>query len=574
MPHDPRPKNLAELIKKFRPITPPDLSKAAEEVGPKARRESPVTSGLEPHTGAWTEVEAAHLLKRAMYGVTKVDLDHVLQLSMEDAVDELLSPQPLPPEPVNDYNYTENNFVDPDIAFGESWVGAKYNNDAEGMRVRSMKTWNVKQIVEQPRTLHHKMYMFWHNHFVIQSWDVFFGKAIWTYFKLLWESSFGNFKTLTKDITLNPSMLLYLNGAFNSKEAPDENFARELQELFCIGKGENAQFTEQDVQAAARVLTGWTLNWEAYEYNNTQLRAIFVPDFHEEGDKTFSSFYGNRTISGTSGPVAARETDELLDMIFDHNETALFICRKLYRFFVYNYIDADTEQNMIVPMADLLRQNDYEIMPVLEALFKSAHFYDHANVGVLIKSPIDAVLGMWRMMLVPYNNTDLTTIHLNNLGAVWQMGSLGQEINDPPSVSGWPGYYQEPSFDKLWITTQTIGSRTVQSDSFIWWGYWNPSGQNLFADILGFTEGLNNPSDPNALIAEVETLALGLQVTDASRDFLKGILLSGQANDSYWTEAWANYQGDPGNQTYKNIVESRLKSMYQNMFHLAEFQLM
>lgn len=572
--NDPRPKNLAELVKRFRAVVPPDLTRDAEQVGPKPPRTESISSGLEPYNGPWDADAVSHLLKRAMFGVTKSDLDHFLQSDLDTTVAELLTPLPLPDGPVNDYNGTDNGNVDPDVPYGESWVLNKYNNDYEGFRVLSMKVWNIDKIVKQSRSAHEKLYIFWHNHFVIQTWDVFFGKAIWPYFQLLWESSFGNFKTLTKEITINPGMLLYLNGAFNSKEAPDENYARELQELFCIGKGPSAQFTESDVQAAARVLTGWTLNWDAYNFSGLPLRGNFEPYVHDNDDKVFSSFYGNRVISGRSGPEGARELDDLIDMIFDNTETARFICRKLYRFYVYNYIDQETEDNMIGPMAQILRQNDYDILPVLEALFKSAHFFDMANRGVLIKSPFDAILGMWRMMDVDYNDTELNVKHLNALGVLWQTGSLGQEMNDPPSVSGWPAYYQTPSFDKLWITTQTIGDRTVQIDSFLWWGYWNPSGENLFADVLGFTEKLDNPYDLNDLIAETERLALGHRITDSSREYLKSILLSGQSNESYWTEAWANYIADPGNPTLRGIVETRLKSMYQNMFQLAEFQLM
>jgi len=571
--HDPRPANWRELAQKFRKIIPPDLTEQAPLFEPAEPRQA-LSAGLEPYTGPWTKTQVAHLLKRTMFGVTNEDLNHFSGMTLQQTINELISSSPQPPIPVNDYNGYEAGFSDPDVPSGQTWINSRWRDESEGFKVYSMKGWNLKNLTNQSRNIHSKMYIFWMNHFAIQSWDVYFGKALWPYYRTLWSYTLGNFKDLTKAITLDPAMLMYLNGAANTKEAPDENYARELQELFTIGKGVNANFTEQDVQSAAKVLTGWTVNWDGYNENGTPFNSYFGPWAHDTSNKTFSSFYGNRVIQGQSGDDGANELDDLLDMIFDQNEVAAFLCRKLYRFFVYNIIDADTELNVIQPMAQILRDEDYQIKPVLEALFQSAHFFDVANFGALIKTPFDQTIGFWRMMGADYNGTDLLTVFSNNLGLLWNMGSLGQEMNDPPSVSGWPAFYQIPSFDKMWITTETISNRSIATDSFIWWGYWNPSGQNIQVDVLKFTEELDSPEDPSELIVEVTRLGLGIDITDAARAFLKGILLSGQANESYWTEAWSDYINDPTDPDKKGIVENRLKVFYQNMFHLAESQMM
>ena len=573
---DPRPKDLSVYVNKFRAVFPPDLVAQASDLEPKIPREVTVESGLEPYQGPWTSQQVVHLLRRTMFGVTKVDLNYFADMTMDQAVETLLREPPDPAPPVNDYNRTDSagTYEDPNVPFGAKWVKSKWDVAGEGYKVNSMKAWNVRLFIEQSRSLKYKMYFFWHNHFVTQSWDVYFGKASWQYFKLLWDSGFGNFKELARKVTLDPAMLLYLNGAHNNKDAPDENYARELQELFCIGKGPNAKFTEGDVQAAARVLTGWSVDWEAYNSNYIEIQHVFRPWAHDSNPKQFSKFYGNREIQGRSGVDGKLELDELLDMIFENQETALFICRKLYRFFVYNIIDESTEKNIIQPLAKQLRDNNYAILPVLRTLLKSAHFHDPLNHGVLIKSPLDAIIGFWRMTDVKYNGNTDRPRYLNSLGAVWQMSSLGLEINDPPSVSGWPAYYQLPSYDKLWITTQTIGSRTAQTDAFIYWGFWNPSGEGLKANMLDFTDGLENPEDPDALLEEVIQLAMGVDITPEAKTFLKNILLSGQNNDSYWRDAWVNYKNFPYDQPVKSIVENRLKNMYQNLFHLAEYQLM
>ena len=367
-------------------------------------------------------------------------------------------------------------------------------------------------------------------------------------------------------------MLFYLNGAYNNKEAPDENYARELQELFCIGKGTNANFTESDVQEAAKILTGWVISNEGFSFEGP-LTSFFYPDWHDTQDKQFSSFYGNRVITGRSGSDGAEETDELLDMIFDNDETALYICRRIYNFFVYHEIDEATETNVIVPLAAIFRANNFEIGPVLNTLFKSEHFFDAANMGAQIKSPADHFIAMWRVMDVNVSE-DAYTRWLTHISINWVTSEVGMEIGDPPSVAGWQAYYQTPSFDRLWINTDTITKRAIRQDSLVYWGHWVTEGLQIPADLPAFVSTLNNPGDPNLLIQELATLFLGITLDNEVADGMKTILLSGQSDDYYWTNAWDDYVSDPGNSEYLSIVESRLKAMFSPFYQLSEFQLM
>ena len=188
-------------------------------------------------------------------------------------------------------------------------------------------------------------------------------------------------------------MLRYLNGYVNTASAPDENYARELQELFTLGKGPAVQYTEADVRTAARVLTGWRIN-------TTNYTSYFDATRHDTAAKVFSSFYGGKTITGKTGAAGATETDELIDMIFLKDEVSKFICRRLYRWFVYYKIDAAVELNIIEPLAKIFRDNNYEIKPVMRALLQSEHFYDVLNQGCLIKSPVDLIVGHLREFAV------------------------------------------------------------------------------------------------------------------------------------------------------------------------------
>ena len=176
-------------------------------------------------------------------------------------------------------------------------------------------------------------------------------------------------------------MLYYLNGYLNTNTSPDENYARELQELFTIGKENTPNYTEDDVKAAAKVLTGWRIN------TTTTLPTVYFDSTkHHTSNKLFSSFYGNTTIAYQSGSNGALETDALMDMVFSkQQEVAKFICRKLYRFFIYYTIDNTVEANVITPLAQIFINNNWDIVPVLKTLYKSEHFFELNSKGCIIK---------------------------------------------------------------------------------------------------------------------------------------------------------------------------------------------
>ena len=524
-------------------------------------------SGLTPYSGPWTINEVSHLLKRTMFGATRADINYFLSRSMSQAVDELLNPTaPLPAPPVKDYSGADT------VAAGQTWVNnPTIDEDLNNARTASFRKWWAGVMVNQDRSIREKLTLFWANHFGTETDTIAISHFSYGHNNLLRQDCLGNFKQMIKDVTIDAGMLRYLNGYLNEKNAPDENYGRELQELFAIGKDpvtNVAPYTEEDVRAAARVLTGWTIN-------ETTLAVYFDAEKHDTSSKQFSSFYGNTTVTGQSGANGALETDDLIDMLFEKDHVAEFICRKIYRWFVYYDIDAGDEQNVIQPMAQLLRENNYNIRPVLSALFKSEHFFDVLNQSCLIKSPVDHVMGCMREFGVAF--PDSVAQYQDAYGMWGFFASLTAEMNqnicNPPDVSGWPAYYQAPQFHEIWINSDTLPKRNRFSDTMITYGHTMDSS-TLVIDTLTFTAQLSNPSDPNALVNDAVSLLYRMPISDATKQMIKQqILLSGQTSDYYWTNAWNAYLSDPANMTNRNVISTRLKSFYQYLMNMAEYQL-
>jgi len=522
-------------------------------------------SGLAPYNDVWTLDEVNHLLRRVMFGASKADADHFLSIGLIAAVTELLTPPPAAPSPPV-WTY-DANYSDPNVAQGQTWVNAPYDNQANGLRNRSFKAWWVSRMLNQPRNASEKMTLFWSNHFSTETTTVIDARYSYATNALCRQYAFGNFKTLTKLITLDPGMLRYLNGYLNTASAPDENYARELQELFTVGKDANGNpyYSQSDVIAAAHVLTG-------YRINTTTISSYFDSTRHDSANKTFSSYYNNTVITGRSGAAGAAELDDLLNMIFLKDEVALHICRKLYRFFVYYDIDAYAEANVIRPLAVIFRNSNYDILPVLAALFCSEHFFDPLNRGCLIKAPVDLVIGFCRDYNVTFPATDIIAQYQLWFKISQQLAYLTQNPGDPPNVAGWPSYYQEPQYHELWINSVTLPGRNQFTDVMVSTGI-NAAGNNIIADVVGYTATMANPADPDLLIAEVLSRHYCEEVSLTIKDYLKSILLSGQISNSYWTYAWNDYIANPGNTTYYTIVFTRLRSMYQYIMNLSEYQL-
>jgi uncharacterized protein (DUF1800 family) len=530
----------------------------------KIASSSRTNTGLFPYSPPFGTSEIIHLLKRVLFGIKQADLSKVKGKSLDEVLDMLLIANPTPAPPVNNYNDT--SYTDPVVAFGQPWVTAPNDGNATSRRISSFKSWWTGLMLNQNTSIHEKMVLFWHNHFATETNDINEARYVYKHHALLRSYALGNFKTLIKEITLDPGMLRYLNGYLNNKTSPDENYGRELQELFTLGKGPKSNYTESDVKQAAKILTGYTIN-------ATTIASVFDSTKHDTGNKQFSAFYNNTLITGKTGSAGASELDDLINMIFQQPETALYVCRRLYRFFVYYEIDEATETNVIAPLATIFRNSNYEIKPVLKALFSSEHFFDPVNRACLIKSPIDFCVGLCRDFNIVFPlATDIVNQYYMHDYIRSQSSNMQQNLGDPPNVAGWAAYYQEPQFHELWINADTLPRRNQFSDTMIGNGY-TRNGKNIKIDILAFVDSLSNPADPNILIIDSLSIIYAIDISQQVRDFLKSILLSGQSTDSYWTGAWVTYKSNVNIAANRTIVLTRLQSMFKYLMNLPEYQL-
>lgn len=525
-----------------------------------------LSGDLSPYNGPWDFDRAAHLLRRATFGARKSQIDLLLaQGSAQAAVDFVLNlPATQPDPPVNNYNNAD--YTDPDVPAGQTWVNAypDFNNGNEGYRIESWRGWWLKLMIDGEPNIREKMTLFWHNHFATQTTEVFIGRLVYNYNRRLREGCLGNFKSLARTITLDQMMLVYLNGYLNDKSAPDENYARELQELFTIGKDTPAQYTEDDVVAAARVLTGWRIN-------PFSLDVYLDINAHDTGNKQFSGFYNNTVIQGSINGDA--ELDALLDMIFAKEEVALFICRKLYRFFVYYVIDQTVEDTIIAPLAQLFRDSNYDIMPVVETLLKSEHFFDAYNKGCYIKNPLDLTVGVLRNFDLSIQAPTLSEDWFMPLYLNYYTSSLQMLPGDPPNVAGWAAYRQAPMYYRNWITSDTIRNRNIFSDALSLYYIETPGGYQLKIDHVAFVAQFDHPEDPVQLVDDLVRLLLPMDLSAFKKYLLKSILLSGQASDYYWTNAWNAYLANPNDTMAYETVRTRLALLHKYLMSLPEYQL-
>lgn len=532
------------------------------------------TSGITPYNGQWTKNEVVHLLKRTMFGAKQADVAYFLSKTMGEAVDELLTPvEALPLPPVKEYDGTGATTPDNDVAAGTTWISS-VNNDGtiQSRRRASFKKWWTGVMINQGRSIREKMVLFWHNHFATETVDVGNANFLYKHVNLLRTSALGNFKQLVKDITTDPAMLVYLNGRYNTASAPDENYGRELQELFAVGKENDPNYNEADVKAAAKVLTGWQVNSGINTFPS-----FFTSSRHDSSNKQFSSFYNNTVITGRTGATAGDlELTDFINMIFSKStEVSRFIVKKLYRFFVYAEIDTAAEANVIEPLALQLRQSNWNIKPVLSVLLKSEHFYDVLNQGAQIKAPLDHVIAVCREWDIVFPNA--VTEYADAYG-MWNYilsvaANAQQNIGDPPNVAGWPAYYQEPQYYELWVNSDTLPKRNQFTDLMIGSGY-SRNGKKIIIDAVAFTKTLPNANDPNQLITDVLDLIFQISLSQQSKDQLKkDFLLTGQAQDYYWTNAWQAYLASPTTSNF-NIVNTRLRGLYKYFMNLSEYQLL
>ncbi len=260
-------------------------------------------------------------------------------------------------------------------------------------------TW-IDMMSTEKGVLREKMALFWHGHFVSRSLNPAFSQS---YLNTLRENALGKFGDLLMAVSQEPSMLQFLNNKQNKKRSPNENFARELMELFTLGRG---NYTEKDIKEVARAFTGWDFDLQG--------RFIFREFQHDDGEKT---------IFGKTGHFKG---EDVIQMILEKKETALFLTTKIYKYFVNENID----NQRVTELAKRFYKTNYDIADLLENIFTADWFYDEKNIGTHIKSPVELLVGLKRTMGVNFEEQQ-PNLYIQKV--------LGQVLLYPPNVAGWAG---------------------------------------------------------------------------------------------------------------------------------------
>ncbi|MEM1054896.1 MAG: DUF1800 family protein [Bacteroidota bacterium] len=452
--------------------------------------EPDASATLTKQPGAWTRQEATHFARRLGFGATPEAIEALTAMTQAQAVDavvdaavaasDLPTPDwiseappepPAPPEVIAAYNQANKERVEE-----TEW----------GVYRRMLGDGHEDPIQALGIALRERIALVWHDHFVTELDAYTIAPWLHRYWSTLRDGALGDFRVLVHRIGLEPAMLCYLNGADNRAGQPNENYARELLELFTMGilaPDGSPNYAERDIQELSRALTGWSV--DAYG----DLNAHFVEDWHDTGRKRI---FGQR---------GRWDYDDVVPLLFAAREAeiAAFVCRKLYRAFARE----DAPANLVGQMAQVLIATDWRIESVLRAMFSSSHFVSDEIIGAKIKSPLENAVGLYRSVRRrPQPRRRKLIREITELA--------GQTLFDPPDVAGWPGH-------RDWINTSRIATR--------WWG--TEKILQAETDLRAVALALPDPSTPSRLAADLAELFLGLPVSDANREAFTEILLGG-----------------------------------------------
>lgn len=449
---------------------------------------------------AWNADTARHLLARCLFGCTRADLAKALSYPSVDAFvsNELLAdlPQPAPP----------NDWVNETPAAGNPMAGARYTE---------LTTWWLNRMLTEGTSMREKMVLFWHNHFVSDRAKVNYPQHMYQQNVLFRKHAFGDFRQFTKDVTVDPAMLIYLDGRQNNKNAPNENYARELMELFTLGIG---NYTETDVKQGALALTGWQIDG---------LKAAFNKNRFANADKTFLGKTGNFGYA------------EIVDIILTKDAAAEFISRKLYKEFVFY----KPNETFVRQMADVFRKANYDVRSALQFLLTSDEFYKPEYRAAKIKNPVELTIGSLKFLNV--SKPDLS--YIADTSRILQ-----QYLLYPPDVAGWPG-------QRDWISSNTYPARGGFSDSLV--NGRKASGQNLSFKInpLDYARSYKSSEDAARFVQDVSTSLLATPPSAAKQKILLDTLLDGTIA--------ANWSTNTPN------ADVRIQKFLKALMRLPEYQL-
>jgi len=376
-----------------------------------------VSELLAPFPGPWDERAAAHLLNRTGFSAQPEEIQRLLKDGPDVSLQRIL-----------DYESTPEEWPKPECALmaDEDFVPRKGLTEEEKKaklkevreKMMDLEMWWPRRMLSTTRPLQEKLTLFWHGHFATARDKVKNPYLMWLQNETLRRHARGNFRQMVLEISQDPAMILWLDNNSNHKEHPNENYARELMELFTLGEG---NYTEQDIKESARAFTGWG-------YNRREMSFEFQPRQHDNGPKTFMGREGNW------------DGADIVKTIFDQPACARFIVRKLWSFFAYE----NAEDELVESLAQLLRDAHYELRPLLWKMFSCRAFYSDRAVRTQIKSPIQLVIGSFHLLKKDFHETEQFAKLILNV-----LRLMGQEPFNPPNVKGWDG-------GLTWVNTASL----------------------------------------------------------------------------------------------------------------------
>ena len=525
---------------------------------------------IKTYTGVWNENQAAHLLRRTLFGPTYTQIKSAQNLGLQDTINAIFTtPNQTQPLTVS----SEEQIA----KIGETWVDKIYPSDIQKAQItnnkrnESLGCWTMENISKAQFSIVEKMSLFWQNHFAAEySNDA---RANYNYINLLRTNALGNFRELVKAVTIDPCMLMFLNGNSNTKNKPNENYSRELLELFSVGKGpqvgagDYTNFTEEDIKQGAKILTGWNVKGVLSSIETTT-SSYFIQNKHDISSKTLSNRLGSVVIQNGN----EQEYKTYIDHLFSTNVPALFICKKLYRWFVNYDITDEVQKTVIEPLAQLLVESDYEIKPVLKSLLTSEHFYDVKMVGTIIKNPLEFLFSLTNSTNSAFNFA--TEINYSFLKEIYSFSAgIGMNYFRPPSVGGWTAYYQAPSFTRLWMNSSYVKLRFDVAAYLLTDGFKSKvDNSSIFTlNVIDYVQSLSNPKSAPQIVDDTVLVFCPKGLPDQVKTTLKLILTDGQP-DFEWTLQYDEYINDSSNVMKKNAIIGRLRQFLSYLFKLPEFQ--
>ena len=383
-------------------------------------------------TDRWNFENAAHLLNRAGFGGPPAEIERLADLRPEQAVSVLLDYEVIPdhtpnpdwakPDPERMARLRDiNQNGTPE----EKRAAQQEENRLQNLRIIELRGWWLQRMAHGPRPLQEKLVLFWHGHFATSSEKVREAYYIWRQNELFRRLATGNWEQLLGDAGKDPAMLIWLDQAQSNKQHPNENFAREVMELFALGEG---HYTEHDIAEGARSLTGWSLDRLDQKY-------IYRPQLHDGGEKTFL------------GRTGFLDGDDVIAQIVAQPQAARFITAKLWNYFTGQY----PTDELNTALAAVFRANGNNFKPFLRVMFRSEEFYSPEIVRNQVKSPVQWLIGSVRML-----ECDLPP----TIVSYGMLRQLGQDLFAPPNVKGWDGGI-------TWITTNTLLTRYNDAEALV-----------------------------------------------------------------------------------------------------------